>query len=112
MASEEPSSFSAMKRTDVKVARVALNPESLSLAALTPYDFADAHQAIFDCGLPTDPNYWVEKLFMHLPPGPAKLMAARNKLMKPLGLRTSVDPSKLPFPKISENDHEVMVGLD
>jgi hypothetical protein len=101
-----------MGRTDIKASRVAMNPRSMSLAALDAHDYADSFQVIVDSELPSDPTYWTEKLLQDVPPLVARMMAARNAAMKPLGLRVSGDPGALPFPKLDETEEEVLVGLD
>lgn len=96
----------------ISCTEVAVPADSLAMLALPDADFIDAHQVIVDGYLSRDPHWWNNQLLLDLPGPVARLMAARNTVVKRFGLVVSEDPSALPFPELGATDREVLCGFD
>lgn len=92
--------------------QVAVPADSLAILDLPGADYVDAHRVIVDGDLSRDPQWWNSQLLLDLPAPVARLMSARNAVVRKFGLVVSDDPSALPFPQLGATDNEVLSGLD
>jgi len=97
------------------VRKVPINPKWLIASALERVDFQDAFAIEVDPSLPADPQWWADRMLADPPKSVAALMAARNLVMKPFGLKTGeLDESgeNEVFKPLDRTESELLVGAD
>lgn len=97
------------------VRKVEINPDWLIADALDRVDFQDAFSIDVDPSLPSDPQWWADKMLADPPGAVAVLMALRNLAMRPFGLKTGqLDESGEHgvFTPLARRDSELLVGTD
>lgn len=97
------------------VQKVPIKPEWLIAKALDRVDFEDAFAVEVDPSLPSDPQWWADRMLEDPPKSVAVLMGARNLAMKPFGLKTGeLDESgeNEVFKPLDRTDSELLLGTD
>ncbi len=85
-------------------------PKGSALHQAFPHvDYSDAYDTPLPPNSPTNPQFWVDRLFAN-PSKPLRLvLTARDRLVGPAGLKKS---GGTPFPETSRSANEVVLGLD
>ena len=94
----------------------AITPPLDAGPVLAGAQFGDAYAILVD-GKDLDARLAAERLFERLPWWAAALMAVRDRIVGPLGLKTARDVAAAPrsigfFPVVAESADRVIVGLD
>jgi hypothetical protein len=97
------------------VRKVEIDPAWLLASALDRIDFHDAFAIDVDPSLPTDPQWWADRMLADQPKLVGVLMSARNLAMKPFGLKTGerdeTGHSDV-FKSIDRTDAELLFGTN
>jgi Protein of unknown function (DUF2867) len=108
------------------IQEVAVPSDNLAMGALSSIDFVDA----FKCQIPNGRSHKIDavarSIFSTMPEWMMKLLDLRNTIVRPLGLKTSIDPALLDrrqgklepgtvvgvFKVIDRQDDEILLGED
>jgi hypothetical protein len=97
----------------VRPVRVTARPSRLLADSIARLDWCDAFEVRLPDGSSRDPAYWRRELFGPVRPGSrVSLLAIRDQLVRPLGLKSSCSRGAARFPVVAQSPGEVVVGLD
>lgn len=93
--------------------RVQARPSRLLRDSIRGHDWCDAYQVRLPDGSPRDPDHWRRALFgTARPDRRVSLLTVRDRLVRPLGLKSSSRHGGARFPVVAASADEVVVGLD